>query len=94
MNHFIQGPLKKNEAMLARSFTFTFRYIDDVLSINNCKCGDFVDRLYPNELEIKHTTDTVRSASYLDLHLVYTPYTGAAGMLLHINEKFTMGKMK
>ena len=68
---FIQGPLKKNEAKLARSFTFTFRYIDDVLSINNCKCGDFVDRLYPNELEIKHTTDTVRSASYLDLHLAH-----------------------
>jgi hypothetical protein len=29
--------------------------------------GDFVDRIYPTELEIKHTTD--RSASYLDLHL-------------------------
>jgi hypothetical protein len=28
---FIQGLLKKNEKKLARSFKFTFRYIDDVL---------------------------------------------------------------
>jgi hypothetical protein len=31
--------------------------------------GDFVDRIYPIELEIKDTTDTDRSASYLDLLL-------------------------
>ena len=32
---------------------------------NNSRFGDFVDRIYPIELEIKDTTD----ASYLDLHL-------------------------
>jgi hypothetical protein len=31
--------------------------------------GDFVDRIYPIELEIKDTTHTYTSASYLDLHL-------------------------
>ena len=31
--------------------------------------GDFVDRIYPIELEIKDTKDTDRSALYLDLHL-------------------------
>ena len=62
--------LKKNEKkQLARSFNFTFRYIDDVLSLNNSRFGDFVDRIYPIELKIKNTTDTGRSASYLDLHL-------------------------
>ena len=66
---FIQGLLKKNEKKLARSFNFTFRYIDDVLSLNNSRFGDFVDRIYPIELEIKETTETDRSASYLDLHL-------------------------
>ena len=49
------------------SFNFTFRYIDDVLSLNNSKFGDFVDRIYPIELEIKDTTDTDTSASHLDL---------------------------
>jgi hypothetical protein len=66
---FIQGLLKKNEKKLARSFNFTFRYIDDVLSLTNSRFGDFVDRIYPIELKIKDTTDTDRSASYLDLHL-------------------------
>ena len=61
--------LKKNEKKLARSFNFTFRYIDDVLSLNNSRFGDFVDRIYPIEFEIKNTTDTDRSASYIDLHL-------------------------
>jgi hypothetical protein len=54
---------------LARSFNFTFRYIDDVLSLNNSRFGGFVDRIYPIEFEIKNTTDTDRSASYIDLHL-------------------------
>jgi len=66
---FIQGFLKKNEQKLARSFNFTFRYIYDVLSLNNSRFGDFVDRIYHIELEIKDTTDTDRSASYLDLYL-------------------------
>jgi hypothetical protein len=65
---FIQELLKKNQKKLDRSFNFTFRYIDDVLSLNNSKFGDFVDRIYPIELEIEDTTDTDRVASYLDLH--------------------------
>ena len=43
---------------LARSLKFTFRYIYDVLSLNNSRFGDFVDRIYPIELEIKDTTYT------------------------------------
>jgi hypothetical protein len=60
---------RKTKKKLARSFNFTFRYIDDVLSLNNSRFGDFVGRIYPIELEIKDTTDTDRSASYLDLYL-------------------------
>jgi hypothetical protein len=66
---FIQRLLKKNEKKLARSFNFTFRYTDDVLSLNNSRFSDFFDRIYPIELEIKVTADTDRSASYFDLHL-------------------------
>jgi len=51
------------------NFNFTFRYIDDVISLNNSRFGDFVDRICPIELEIKDTTDTDWSASYLDLHV-------------------------
>ena len=66
---FIQEILNKNEKKLAQSFNFTFRYIDDVLSLNNSKLGDFVDCIYPIELEIKDTIDTDRSASYVDLNV-------------------------
>ena len=66
---FMQELLRKKDKKLAISFNSTFRYIDDVLSLNNSKFGDYVDRIYPIELEIKDTTDTVKSASYLDLHL-------------------------
>jgi len=61
----ILGLLKKIEKKLARSFNFTFRYIEGVLSINNARLSDFVNRIYPIELEIKDITDTDRSASYL-----------------------------
>ena len=54
-----------NQSILA----FTFRYIDDVLSLSNSRFGDFVDRIYPIELQIKDITDTDRPASYLDLHI-------------------------
>jgi hypothetical protein len=60
---FIHGLLKKYEKKLTRSFNFTFRYIYDVLSLNN-SCN-FVDRIYPIELEIKDTTDT-------DIRLLHT----------------------
>jgi len=46
-----------------------FRYIYDVLSLNNSSSSDFVDGIYSIGLEIKDTTDTDRFASYLDLHL-------------------------
>ena len=43
--------------------------IDDVHSLSNSTFDDFVDYIYLIELEIKNTTDTDMSASYLDLHL-------------------------
>ena len=53
----------KIKKKIARSFNFTFHYIDDVLSLNNSRFGVFVDHTYPIEVEIKDTTDTDRSAS-------------------------------
>ena len=69
--YFMQGLHKKNEKTLARSFNIHVPLYRYVLLLNNSRFGDFVDRIpvYPIELEIKDTTDTDRSASYLDLHL-------------------------
>jgi hypothetical protein len=67
----MQGLLKKDEKKQARSFNFTFRFIDNVLSLNNYRFGDFVNRIYPIELEIKDSTYTDRCASYLDTHIEF-----------------------
>ena len=54
---------------LASWFNFTYRYIDDVLSINNPEFKNYLGQMYPVELEIKDTTESNTSASYLDLLL-------------------------
>ena len=66
---FVRGWLHTGASQEKRKEASPFRYIDDVLLLNNSRFGDFVARIYPIELEIKDTTDTVRPASYLDIHL-------------------------
>ena len=68
---FMQNLVKSGQKTVAKSFNSTYRYIDDVLSLNNPKFGDYVNAIYPSELEIKDTTDSSSSASYLDLYLNY-----------------------
>ncbi len=53
----------------AKSFNFTYRYIDDVLSINNPSFSQWLPSIYPGELEIKETLETTCTASFFDLHL-------------------------
>ena len=56
----------------ARAFNFTYRYIDDVVSINNSRFAEFLPLIYPPEVEVKEITDTASSASFLDLYLDLT----------------------
>ena len=49
---FMQELHRKIDKKLMISFNSTFRYIDDVLSLNNSKFGDYVERIYPIKLEI------------------------------------------
>jgi hypothetical protein len=52
------------------NFTYRYMYIDDVLSINNSRFAEFLPLIYPPELEVKETTYTALSASFLDLYLL------------------------
>ena len=58
---------------LLNSLNLTFRYtcIDDVLSLKNSKFSKNIDLIYPHELDIEETTDSVNSNSYVDLQLKY-----------------------
>jgi hypothetical protein len=60
---------KKKKIHETRAFNFTYRYIDDVLSINNSRFEEFLPLIYPPELEVKETTDAASSASFLDQYL-------------------------
>ena len=57
---------KRQEA--SRSFNFTFQYVDGILSLNNCKFGNFVF-LHLYHWAWNKGYHTARYASYLDLHL-------------------------
>ena len=50
--------------------------MDDVRLLNNSKFGDYVDRIFPIELEIMDITGTDRTASYFDLHIEIMDITG------------------
>jgi hypothetical protein len=54
---------KQKTNKLAVSFNHTYRYINDVPSINNHNFHNNVHLIYPDELEIKDTTESDKSAS-------------------------------
>ena len=64
-----KGHLNTKDKKIAQIFNSIFRYIDDVLLLNNSWFCDYLHRIYPSELVVKVTTDTQNYASYLDLHL-------------------------
>ena len=67
---FVQRLLKAEKKHLAQQSNFTYRYIDDVLSLKNTKFAEYLEFMYPRELEIKETTETATSSSsYLDSYL-------------------------
>ena len=70
-SEFLQKLVKDKKIHEARAFNFTYRNIDDVLSINNSRFAEFLPLIYPPELEIKETSDTASSASFLDLYLEF-----------------------
>ena len=66
---FVQSLLQAGKKHLAQQLNFTYRYRDDVLSLKNTKFAEYLEFIYPRELEIKEITETVASSSYLDCYL-------------------------
>ena len=49
-SEFLQNLVKDKKIHEVRAFNFTYRYIDDVLSINNSRFAEFLPLIYPPEL--------------------------------------------
>ena len=62
---FVQSILKAGKKHLA-VFSFTYRYIDDVLPLINTKFAGYSEFICPRELGIKETTETEAAFLYLD----------------------------
>ena len=66
---FTQSLLLTGKKKIASQFNFTYRYIDDELSINYQDFENYLGQTYPAELEIKDMAESNTSATYLDLLL-------------------------
>ena len=56
-------------AKFASAIQFHLQIRDDVLPLKNTKFAEYLEFIYPRELEIKETTETAASSSYLDCNL-------------------------
>ena len=55
-----------------KSFNLAFRYIDDILSLNNPKYNDYILMLFiRRNLILKTQQNAPKWANYLDLHLEF-----------------------
>ena len=68
--------LIKQDIWAARRFNNTVRYIDDLLKLNNSRFEYAIDDIYPPELQLKKTTESPTSLSYLDTCIMITINNG------------------
>ena len=63
------GSTGKKQLASLFNLTYCYRYIDDVLSINNTEFENYLGQVYLAELKIQDTTERTIFAFYLDLLL-------------------------
>ena len=68
----------KQDITKAIQFSNTFRYIDDLFSVNNVDFGNYISVIYPSELELKDTCTSSTEVCYLDTNIktgdINTPF--------------------
>ena len=57
------------QADIIDDFNTTFRYLDDILNINNVYFDNMVSQIYPSELKLNKPNTFDTEAAFLDLHL-------------------------
>ena len=57
--------------MISRLFNTTFRYLDDILNINDVYFDTMVSQIYHSELQLNKANTSDTEAALLDLHLSF-----------------------
>ena len=66
--NFMKGLINiKTNINFAKRFSTTVRYIDDLLTLNNTRFQEEIPNIYPVELVLKRTTESLCELSYLDI---------------------------
>ena len=65
-NEFLDKPIKEGKRKLARNFSLSYHYIDDLISFNNKRFKEFISDIYPKNSPLE-TTESASVDSYLDL---------------------------
>ena len=66
-NKFVDRLIKEGKRKLARKFNLSYRSIDNLISFNTKRFKEFISDIYPKELTISETTESISVASYLYL---------------------------
>ena len=74
--NFMRGLIKTN-INLAKRFSTTVRYIDNLLTLSNTKFHEEITNIYPSELILKKTTESTHQLSYLDICIQIKNFTSA-----------------
>ena len=66
---FMKNLSSDNQADVIKAFNLTFRYLDDLLNIDNPYFEGMVNQIYPPELQLNKANTSDTEAPFLDLHL-------------------------
>ena len=80
----------KGDITRALQFNKTFRYIDDLLCVNNDNFNKHINEIYPSELILKNTTTKPSETSYLDTILNIGEGNGTVRACLHGDRRVTL----
>ena len=69
-NEFLDNMIRSGHMRLARSFNLCYRYIDDLIVLNNKKFLDYLKEIYPSLMTVVKTNKSDHLADYLDLTFI------------------------
>ena len=67
--NFMLSLSDNNQTDIIEAFNSTFRYIDDLLNIDNPYFEQMVGQIYPTELQLNNANSTDTEATFSDLNL-------------------------